>query len=139
MERLQIDIHKLDKLDGHNSCPIIVGKIDMCSVRFLIDTGASLSYIDKSFVKKHPLLSNFVEVTDVMCVTNMVGGVTNSCEVLNTENLIFKTGKYSGTFNLIDLNQGIENEDIIYDSILGLDFLLSYGIKLDFSRNTFTI
>lgn len=139
MEKIPLKIYRWAKNDKYNGSPVIECRIDMCKVRLLIDTGASVSFIDSKFVKTHPMLSGALETTKHTTTTNMVGGFAKSDKVLNTENLIFKGDKFNHQFNVIDLNIKPDIQGLRYDGVLGFDFLSMHSVTLDFGKNNFAV
>lgn len=136
---LEMEIINWDKEDIFNSSPIIEAKIDMTTCVLLIDTGASISFIDKKFLKKQHLLRLCVEKGEKTYLSNMLGGVSESTNVLNTKNLILGNNKFEHEFKVIDLNIDHRNKELIYDGILGFDFLLRNKVALNFFDLSFAI
>lgn len=137
--RFEMEIINWDNDDLFNSSPIIKAKIDMTTCYLLIDTGASISFIDKKFLDKQPLLKNFVEKGDRVYLSNMIGGVSKSTKIVRTKNLTFGGKKYEHDFNIVDLNISQENKELVYHGILGFDFLVKHKVVLNFSDFNFAI
>ena len=54
--RVPIRLIQWDKTNPHNAVPIVEVKIDMTTCLLLIDTGASVSFLDAKFVETRPEL-----------------------------------------------------------------------------------
>lgn len=134
-----MEIINWDSSDIFNSSPIIKAKIDMTTCLLLVDTGASVSFIDKKFLKKQHLLKTCIEKGEKMYLANMLGGVSKSTNVLRTKNLTFGDKKFEQEFQVIDLNIDHRNKALVYHGILGFDFLLRNKILLNFADLSFAI
>lgn len=136
---LEMEIINWDKGDIFNSSPVIEARIDMTPCLLLIDTGASVSFIDNKFLKKQPLLKTFIEKGDTTFLCNMLGGVSKSTNIIKTKNLTFGGKTYEHQFQVLDLNIDHRNKELIYHGILGFDFLLRNKVVLNFSDLSFAI
>ena len=139
MERKEMEIINWDKGNLFNSSPIIKVKIDMVTCFLLVDTGSSVSFIDKKFLDSRKMLKPFVEKSPITHLSNMLGGVSKSAKMLRTKNLTFKKKKYQQDFMVIDLNIDHTNKEFVYHGILGFDFILEHGVSLNFYNLSFAI
>ena len=100
-------------------------KIRGHTVLGLIDTGATRSYLGKSFA---PLLRNSLIPTNstVIVANNAVERVAGEA------NIRLRVGKAQRTLPLRLVNS------LSQDCILGMDFLQLFGLEIDFSDNTWT-
>lgn len=137
--KIQMEILNWEKEDIFNSSPVIRAKIDMSPITLLIDTGASISFIDKKFVEKHNILKNFIEKGGHTYFANMLGGTAKSDKIVKTKNLTFSKKNFEHEFQIIDLNICTENQDLVYHGILGFDFLMRHKVELNFVDFIFAI
>lgn len=136
---VDINIYNWEKGNLYNSSPLITGKIDMVPITFLIDTGASISFINKSFIEGHPRLNFTKEIGEKKYLLNMLGEGANSNEIIFTKNLTFGKQKFEQEFCLIDLHKPNDGKASIYQGIIGFDFLMQNKIKLNFHDFSFAI
>ena len=100
---------------------------------FLIDTGATCSFINKEFIEKHPRLKHFINESDL---EYSVGGLIEEAKSIFNIELKLRFGKkldeIEQEFIIIDHSRGDKNA---YMGILGMDFFNKYLCIIDFEKN----
>lgn len=103
------------------------GKINNIDVRFLLDTGAAVSVMDYNIMKKLSL----EKYLDDKCKGEMVGiGSKNIDGKIYYTEILFDFGYVPSSFTVI--------KDINF-VILGMDFITSHGLILDFKNKVIKI
>jgi len=123
-----------DSEDITNSSPILLVSINMVKITLLIDTGASLSFMDRRFVDKNTMLKLFEVKRDKSWIVNALGKEVVVDSILHTKNMHINGAVFEHDFVIMDLDAYHENKDMVYHGIVGFDFLIRHGITLDFSN-----
>lgn len=139
VKKVKFDVLNWDEKDLHNASPVITAKIDMFTVTLLIDTGASISFIDEKFVKKHTYLKHMVtKCTDGGYNLEKHTEANITSKELVTKNFKFGRALFEHRFVLAKLDGGDVSGDRGYDAIIGFDFLKKYKMCIDFHTQVIT-
>lgn len=101
-------------------------------LRTLLDTGTSRSIVLKSYVSQNSVISN----GDTATTWTTMGGKFTTTKVAN---LCFTLPEFSTSKEIlwpVHVDETNNPKNSPYDLILGIDFLTSLGIILDFSKKT---
>lgn len=127
-----------DRDNLYNSNPIIEIKLYGVVYLFLVDTGSSISFLDRAIALKNPNIAGLVrKKRDRNHVINMMGGVHKADEVAYIKNVCIGTGSiYAHNFHIFDLGIDQGNKELIYHGIIGFDLLLRLGFSFNFKSFT---
>lgn len=102
---------------------------------FLLDTGASSTFIDVNQIEKYDLIAQ--EIPGAL--VNGIGGVTSYYQIVNTSLIEIDSKKYYVNFNASDLGNVVKTFKDEYGftclGILGSDFFEKYGAVIDYEKN----
>lgn len=127
----ELGTHTLDFVDG-NIMPVVEVPVMDTTLLFLVDTGASISFIDKSVFDKHRELFE-IEVDSFMVqITDLRN--TDSLWVYRTHTISFnsryKVNILSGTHLINHLKvQGCQ-----VSGIIGKDFLINNNVIINYNK-----
>lgn len=128
--KVKLDVGHFDdpEKNEYNIGLFLNALIEGYDVRLLVDTGASLSFLDQGWVKKHPRLKYFLSDDDFVYEVSATGSNVKSNKKLQVDK--FKVGNriFEQNFKILPLN--IEDKDA-YIGIIGMDFLAKHQIIID--------
>jgi len=123
-----------DRSNPYNTSPFIELRIEGKPYMFLVDTGCSISFIDKNVVNKELDLLVNVSEDRTAGIINLNGGSMEVNRSVTTDKLTFKNTKkkLSHKFYVADLFIETNNKDFTYQGIIGFDFILKHRLNFDF-------
>lgn len=125
--KMNYEYYDGDKSDPHNFYPVVVCTINGVKVSLLVDTGASASYLDRSFVDKHPELKNCVEKLESL-VINTFNQDTDAIGLLTSTNFKFGRMRFVEAFFITHIHKHSTDK---YDGMLGMTFFSAYNCVLN--------
>ena len=137
--RVPIRLIQWDKTNPYNAVPIVEVKIDMTTCLLLIDTGASVSFLDAKFVETRPELKIFIEKGDIIEVDSFEKSNKKVSKVIHTKNLTIRNATFEHILYVMPLNISFKNKELNYHGILGSDFLLEHKAIINLENLTMTI
>ncbi len=134
---MQIPI-TVKKIPPNGSHIFVNGKINGISLRFLIDTGASQSVIDKSFAEEHFRNAHIIKTEHQ--TTGLGANIPNSEFIKIYRIRLGKLNLNRMEFALLDLsvvNTAYTGAGFkVVNAIIGGDILLRYGAIINYSAKT---
>ncbi|PIK46602.1 hypothetical protein BSL78_16535 [Apostichopus japonicus] len=105
-------------------------EVHSCSAQFLVDTGATITVLSKTFFDTLPH-----EIRTKLRRENQYVWLADNCTNIEDRGTIIVGLKIGDKV----IDHKVHIVDIGGDAILGLDFLIGYGCKLDWKHGIFSI
>lgn len=130
--RKAIDLLNWDNDDMLNCSPVLKCKLNGVEVTLLLDSGASISFLDKAFLLRTPALKPLLQKGKHAYHCNGFGASKSVNEIAIIETLTFASKRYVHEFKVTDLNLPKNNKGVLYHGIIGFDFLAMHKLTLNF-------
>lgn len=129
--KIPFDVYLWDENNMGNASPVVVAKIGQKKYKFLVDTGASVCFLDKSVCLENRSLNKRITKKDEIHISLTVMGEFKSLDE-KIENVCLKMNgsDFYENFYLMDLGDDTE----YYDGIIGFNFLYKHKISLNIDK-----
>jgi predicted aspartyl protease len=133
------DYHQIPLQKVGTSVPIVYAKLNDKIAWFIVDTGASATFLNSAYAERYELARR-INVNKQRQLSGIGGNVlfeTSVCKIQICHLTIRHPVLHSSQMNKL-FDHILENEKIPIAGIIGSDILQQYGMNVNFDNNTLT-